>query len=112
VTFVADESLDRQIVEAVRGLGYEVLSIAESAAGITDDDVLSRANAAQSVLLTADKDFGELLFRQHRAHAGVVLLRLAGLPPNVKAQIAAAAYPHTPLNLRTDSASSRIRQFA
>ena len=61
MTFVADESVDRQIVEAVRGLGYDVLSIAESAAGV---DVLSRANDAQSVLLTADKDFGELVFRQ------------------------------------------------
>jgi hypothetical protein len=41
VTFVADESVDRQIVEAVRGLGYDVLSIAETAPGIAGEDVLS-----------------------------------------------------------------------
>jgi predicted nuclease of predicted toxin-antitoxin system len=91
VTFVADESVDRQIVEAVRGLGYDVLSIAESAAGISDEDVLSRANDAQSVLLTADKDFGELVFRLRRLHAGIVLFRLAGLAPTAKAQVVAAA---------------------
>jgi predicted nuclease of predicted toxin-antitoxin system len=86
VTFVADESVDRQIVEAVRRLGYAVVSIAESAPGIADENVLGRANDAQSVLLTADKDFGELVFRQCRLHAGVVLLRLAGLASAAKAQ--------------------------
>ncbi len=91
MTFVADERVDRQIVEAVRGLGYDVLSIAESAAGIADEDVLSRANDAQSVLLTADKDFGELVFRQHRLHAGIVLFRLAGLAPAAKAPVVVAA---------------------
>jgi predicted nuclease of predicted toxin-antitoxin system len=90
VTFVADESVDRQIVEAVRGLGYAVLSIAESAAGIADEDVLGRANEAQSVLLTADKDFGELVFRQHRLHSGIVLIRLAGMAPTAKAKVVAA----------------------
>jgi predicted nuclease of predicted toxin-antitoxin system len=88
---VADESVDRQIVEAVRSLGYDVLSIAETAPGIADEDVLSRANQIQSVLLTADKDFGELVFRQHRLHAGIVLIRLGGLPPTAKAQVVAAA---------------------
>ena len=76
---------------AVRGLGYGVLSIAQSSAGIVDEDVLSRANEAQSVLLAADKDFGELVFRQRRLHAGIILFRLAGLAPIAKAQVAAAA---------------------
>jgi predicted nuclease of predicted toxin-antitoxin system len=91
VTFVADESVDRQIVEAVRGLGYDVLSIAETAAGIADEDVLRRANDARSVLVTADKDFGELVFRQRRLHAGIVLVRLAGLAPALKALVVVAA---------------------
>jgi predicted nuclease of predicted toxin-antitoxin system len=91
VTFVADESVDRQIVDAVRALGYDVLSIAESAPGSADEDVLTSANGTQSVLLTADKGFGELVFRQRRLHAGIVLLRLAGLAPHIKAQITAAA---------------------
>ena len=91
MTFVADESVDRQIVEAVRGLGYAVLSIAEAAPGTADESVLSRARSTQSVLLTGDKDFGELIFRQRRLHAGIVLLRLAGLTPEAKARIVAAA---------------------
>jgi predicted nuclease of predicted toxin-antitoxin system len=43
-----------------------------------------------SILVTADKDFGELVFRLRRASAGVILLRLAGVPNLMKAEIAAA----------------------
>ncbi len=41
--------------------------------------------------LTADHDFGELVFRIGRATCGVVLLRLAGLSAARKADIVAAA---------------------
>ena len=40
-----------------------------------------------ALLLTADKDFRELLFRQGRITAGVVLIRLAGLSAETKAVI-------------------------
>jgi len=37
--------------------------------------------------VTADKDFGELVFRQHRVHGGVVLIRLFGVPADLKADM-------------------------
>ncbi len=86
--FRADESIDRQIVEAVRRNGYEVVSVAENSPEIPDTQVLSAANEAHAVLLTADKDFGELVFRQRMTHSGVVL---AGREPELKARIVAAA---------------------
>ncbi|MBU0986149.1 MAG: DUF5615 family PIN-like protein, partial [Proteobacteria bacterium] len=58
--------------------------------GITDDKVLEIANAKKAILLTADKDFGEFVFRQHRLTHGVVLVRLAGRPPMQKAEIVSA----------------------
>jgi predicted nuclease of predicted toxin-antitoxin system len=91
VIFLADESIDRQIVEAVRRDAYEVLSVAETSPGIPDAQVLSRANATGAVLLTADKDIGELVFRQSLAHSGVVLVRLGGCAPEMKALIVTAA---------------------
>jgi predicted nuclease of predicted toxin-antitoxin system len=45
----------------------------------TGDVVLQQANDQQSLLLTADKDFGEMVYRQGLIHAGVILLRLSGL---------------------------------
>ncbi len=49
--------------------------------------VLHEANRREFLLLTADKDFGELVFRQHRLAPGVILIRLAGLSTKRKAQI-------------------------
>lgn len=54
--------------------------------GITDDQVLDLANSSNSLLLTEDKDFGELIYRQRRVHCGVILIRLFGLSSNLKAQ--------------------------
>jgi predicted nuclease of predicted toxin-antitoxin system len=87
----ADESVDRPIVERLRQEGHTVSYVAELAPGIADDEVLQRASAAGAPLLTADKDFGELVFRQGRAHAGVILLRLAGQAPGAKADLVVGA---------------------
>lgn len=55
--------------------------------GISDDVVLELANKEGVLLLTADKDFGELVFRLRRLSSGVVLSRLAGLSPTKKSDI-------------------------
>jgi predicted nuclease of predicted toxin-antitoxin system len=89
--WVADEGVERQIVERLRAAGQDVLYVAELDPGISDTEVLRRANEQGAVLITADKDFGELVFRQGQVMEGVVLLRLAGLSPDVKADLAAPA---------------------
>ena len=86
MTLVADESVDAHIVAALRQAGYQVHYIAETQAGLTDEAVLRASRKRQAPLLTADKDFGELVFRQHQLMTGVVLLRLAGLNPLRKNQ--------------------------
>lgn len=86
-----DESIDRQIVDRLRRDGHSILYVAELSPGITDDQVLAQANALQAPLLTADKDFGELVFRQGRASSGVILIRLEGIAPDGKAAIVSEA---------------------
>jgi predicted nuclease of predicted toxin-antitoxin system len=78
VIFLADEGVDRQIVERLRLDGHEVsyVYVAEMAPGIMDEVVLSESRNSESVLITADKDFGELVFRQRQALTGVLLIRL------------------------------------
>lgn len=85
----ADESVDRQIVARLREEGHGVGYVAETAPGSSDERVLDQANSEQAVLLTADKDFGELVFRQRQIAHGVILVRLAGVPPESKADIVA-----------------------
>jgi predicted nuclease of predicted toxin-antitoxin system len=91
VKFFADEGVDRQIVERLREEGHDVGYVAELSPGISDAVVLSRSREGACVLITADKDFGELVFRRHEATTGVLLLRLWGLKPATKASLVAAA---------------------
>jgi predicted nuclease of predicted toxin-antitoxin system len=74
-------------VALLRQAGHDVLYVAELAPGITDQTVFAKANRLNALLVTADKDFGELVFRQGMVRAGVILLRLAGLSPMTKAGI-------------------------
>lgn len=78
MNLLADESVDQPVVDRLRAEGHAVLSIAEMEPSISDEAVLTLANQRGAGLLTADKDFGELVFRQGRVSAGVLLLRLAG----------------------------------
>ncbi|HLF03601.1 MAG TPA: DUF5615 family PIN-like protein [Dehalococcoidia bacterium] len=88
MNFLADESVDGQLVDRLRRGDHLVLYVAEMEPGISDNDVLDLANRRDALLLTADKDFGELVFRQRRIVKGVVLLRLAGLSPEARALFA------------------------
>jgi len=91
MNFVADENMDRQIVDRLRQNGHQVLYVAEMDPSIPDDEVIVTANQDAALLLTSDKDFGELVFRQGRITHGVVLIRLAGLSPILKAEIVSNA---------------------
>jgi predicted nuclease of predicted toxin-antitoxin system len=86
VKFVADESVDKPIVDALRTDDHEVYYILEENRGIPDDEVLKIANNKNSILLTADKDFGDIVYRQKRNHHGIILFRLAGLNIEKKIQ--------------------------
>ena len=59
---VADESCDAALVRVLRGAGHDVVSIAETSPGAVDRVVLALALTGERVLLTRDKDFGELVF--------------------------------------------------
>ncbi len=85
--FVADKNLDFPIVQILRNNGHELIYILESYSGIKDDEVLRIANEAEAILLTQDKDFGELVFRLKHIHKGVILVRLDGKKPKEKAEI-------------------------
>lgn len=85
--FLADENLDRSVIQKLREAGHKVISVAEMEPGISDEVVLSAANFHEAMLVTEDKDFGELVFRRSLLHQGVILLRLAGLPVAAKAEL-------------------------
>jgi hypothetical protein len=91
--WLADECVAAALVDRLRGAGHDVSYVAEAGAGATDAAVLGLAHDEDRLLLTEDKDFGDLVFRSRRAVPGVVLLRLAigeqpGKWPRLEAAIA------------------------
>ncbi len=53
-----------------------MLSISEEQSSIRDEQVLQIATSTNSLLITEDKDFGDLVFRFRLPHSGILLLRL------------------------------------
>jgi predicted nuclease of predicted toxin-antitoxin system len=115
MNLVADESVDKPIVDQLRHDKHAVVYIAETEPGISDDDVIAATNRHAAVLLTADKDFGELVVRLKRVIKGVILIRLAGLSAMVKAKIVSVAIQNHEKELENaftviDQSTIRIRQ--
>lgn len=78
-----DENMPRQLAVRLRDGGHDVLAANEGMRGAADEAVLARARAEGRLLLTQDKDFGELAFRcDLPAECGIVLFRLAGANPD------------------------------
>jgi predicted nuclease of predicted toxin-antitoxin system len=75
--FLADENIPARAVRAVREEGYDLAWVAEENQGASDERVLEMARAEERVLITFDRDFGELVFRRRaEAFTGVILLRI------------------------------------
>ena len=80
---LVDENMPGTVVVELRNRGHDVLSVKESMRGAADDEILARAQAESRVVVTQDKDFGELAFRSGLpATCGVILLRLTGDDPD------------------------------
>ncbi|MCC6451870.1 MAG: DUF5615 family PIN-like protein [Acidobacteria bacterium] len=76
---LADENLEAEIVGALRAAGHLVSDIKEMTPGIDDSEVLALASELAAILITNDKDFGELVFRERLFSNGVILLRFGQL---------------------------------
>ena len=74
--FLVDECTGSKVAEWLRDANYEVFSVFDQARGMTDDEILTKALTENCILITNDKDFGEMVFRERRKHHGVVFMRL------------------------------------
>lgn len=80
--YLADENFPASIVKLLRTHGHDVLYAAESLIAASDEEVLREAVTQSRVLLTFDRDFGELVFRCRQQSApGIVLFRPGGQSP-------------------------------
>ena len=72
---IFDENVEVYWVELIRSKGYETLSIKESLLGISDREVLEVARTHKGIVITEDKDFGELVFSYGIEGVSVLLMR-------------------------------------
>lgn len=109
---LANENFPGDAVDALRQQGHDVAWVRIDTPGISDPEVLSRAQRENRIVVTFDKDFGELAFRSRLpASSGIILFRISIPSPAYVARVVVAA-----IESRTDWAGhfavvedSRIR---
>jgi predicted nuclease of predicted toxin-antitoxin system len=96
--FLADENIPFEAVEGLRQAGHDVVWIRTDRPGSPDPTVLALAAGEKRILLTFDKDFGELAFR-HSSHdlPGIILFRI-----HVSSATAIARFISSLIGSRTD----------
>jgi predicted nuclease of predicted toxin-antitoxin system len=75
--FLIDESADARLAPYLRGIGHDVTVVAQDyPRSILDPEIMALAKREQRILITFDRDFGELVFSKRQEHAGVLYFRL------------------------------------
>ena len=96
---LADESLDGPIVAWLRSIGHDVFWAAEQSPGESDESLVRQAEREGQVIITSDRDFGELIFRNGARPAGVLLLRMRGMSPTALVGAFQAHWPSIEVTL-------------
>jgi predicted nuclease of predicted toxin-antitoxin system len=85
--FLLDEGLPFRLAVHLSALGHDITAVGHSYPhALTDRDILEIATAEQRIILTNDKDFGDLIFRDRLPHAGVILFRLGYVTLDVRVE--------------------------
>jgi predicted nuclease of predicted toxin-antitoxin system len=80
--FLADENFQGAAVAVLRATGHDVVWVLTESPGKDDDGVLDWAIRENRILLTFDKDFGELAANASLPVSGVILFRLQITKPH------------------------------
>ena len=74
--FLLDECVGPVVARWLQNLNHDVISIYDTNPGIADQQVLQKAVQEKRILITNDKDFGDMVIRKKKKHCGIILLRL------------------------------------
>lgn len=76
--------VSKKVEEWLLRNGYDIKAVRDINPGMDDDKILSIAASENRMVITMDKDFGELVYHSNLTHSGVLLLRLEGANSNEK----------------------------
>jgi predicted nuclease of predicted toxin-antitoxin system len=77
VRWLADECVAARLVLQLRRAAHDVSYVAEDSPGSLDESIIDLAMHEGRLLLTEDKDFGDLVFGLGRPVPGIILLRVS-----------------------------------
>ncbi len=84
---LANENFPKASVLELRRLGYDITSIGEDNPSISDRSVMEIAEAKQLIILTFDRDYGELIYKyNYKPEQGIIYLRLTNYTPEEPAK--------------------------
>jgi predicted nuclease of predicted toxin-antitoxin system len=73
--FLVDECVGSSVATFLKNKKHEVFSVFDDWRGANDDEILEKCFLENFIIITSDKDFGEMVYRQQKVHKGVILLR-------------------------------------
>jgi predicted nuclease of predicted toxin-antitoxin system len=84
---VVDVGVGKAVERWLASQNLDVVAVRDLDPGMADIAILALAAAEQRLVITMDKDFGELIVRSGQLHAGVLLLRLADADSQEKLRV-------------------------
>lgn len=78
IKFLADVNVEKPLVDYLLKQGYDMKWVPDYNCEMPDEDLLQLANQEKRILITNDKDFGDLIFLQKKVSAGTILFRVKG----------------------------------
>jgi predicted nuclease of predicted toxin-antitoxin system len=81
--FLADENIPLFVIKRIRKEGYKIISVAEEYAGSRDEKILDLSSKNKWIIITFDRDFGELIHKQkYEKPFGIIFLRVPPRSPD------------------------------
>ena len=84
IKILADVNVEKAIVDFLREQDFDVIWIPDYNCKLSDEDLLKFANKDKRIIITNDKDFGELVYHQKKVKTGIILIRIKGQEVNKK----------------------------
>lgn len=86
--FLIDTNLGRKFTSLLKQAGHDVLFAKDLLPLFSDEEILAKAENEGRIVITNDKDFGELIFRLGRPSGGIILLRTSTTDPKERFELA------------------------
>jgi predicted nuclease of predicted toxin-antitoxin system len=81
IQLIADENIPKETLGILKKQGVDIISVTDFAFGLSDEEILDLARKNRKIIVTFDKDFGQLIFKENMKTNGLLLLRFVPESP-------------------------------